>query len=338
MAELVFDVVIIDCGPNQAYDRKSLENRPLGGVESSVIRLAEGLGSMGLQVAVVKASDPELGIEALPFEPIFGQYAFYLHEKELPRMDAKHAIFLRGPKYIDHFPSASKYIWCHDLATPSISQWVPAMKEHKATVVAVSRWHKKQIEDHLTYNRITYAYNPIAEDLYLDRTKTRGKINRDLMVWASSPHKGLDEALGVFKKIHDKLPNLKLIVYNPGYLKGEIIINPGVLYYGPTPAKNVWHNLRNALCLFYPSDFKETFGLVAAEANVLGTPVIGYKSGALNEVVQDDRQLLESGDEAGVIERVVQWYTDGPPLVHGRDEFRLTNVAMQWLRIFTGKL
>lgn len=338
MAELTFDVVITDCGPNQAYDRKTIENRPLGGVESSVIRIAEGLGSLGLTVAVIKASDPELGIEVLPYEPTFGQTAFYMHEKEFPRMDTKYHIVLRGPKYVNAFPNAKKLVWCHDLATPSCADWLPVLEKYDATVVAVSRWHKRNIQEHLKYEKVTHVYNPLSEDLYLERGQQRKRINRDLMVWASSPHKGLDEALGVFKKVHEKLPSMKLLIYNPGYLKGELVINPGTLYNGPTAQKNVLYNLKNALCLFYPTEFQETFGLVAAEANAVGTPMIGYKTGALNEIVQDDRQLTEPGDEVGIVERILDWHQNGPPVVYGRDEFRTSRVIHSWLRIFAGKL
>lgn len=340
MAELTFDVIFIDCGNALPYDRKSLENKPMGGVESSVIRVAEGLGALGLTVGVIKASDPEAGIVVHEFEPIMGQYVFYMHEKELPRIATRFSVLLRGPLYLNAFNErvnglkTKKFVWLHDLAAPEMKAWIPLLKEHEATIVGVSKWHKQNIKDNLDYNLVTYAYNPLPDEVY--KSQEPRKINKNLMVWASSPHKGLDKALGIFKRIHETLPNLRLLVYNPGYIKGEVIINPGVLYYGPTAARNVWHNIRNSLCVFYPSEFKETFGLVAAEANALGVPLVGYRAGALPEIVNGDDQLLGINDENAVCTLVEKWYNESPPDTYGRIEFHTPNVVNHWLKIFAG--
>lgn len=344
MAELNFDIVILDCGKNPPYTPKTLESQALGGVEATVIRVAEALGGFPLPngktplVAVVKCSNPDEGIEVAPFEPYMGQYAYFMHEKELHRMDAKYLVCLRGPLGLGLFPKARNFVWCHDLATPDISNWLPLLKQHDATVIAVSRWHRDNIKKHLDYDRVTYVYNPVDDKLYLPPGKARPRVNRDLMVWASSPHKGLDKALGVYKRVHEALPNLRLLVYNPGYIKGHVIINPGVLYYGPTACKHVHFNIRNSLCLFYPSEFQETFGLVAAEANALGTPVIGYRTGALPEVVSNPGQLVDLNDEDSVCTTIETWYKNGPPVTHGYDAFRLSIVAGNWLRILAGKV
>lgn len=341
MAELDFDIVILDCGKNQSYTPKTLENQPLGGVEATVIRIAEALGGFPLPggrnplVAVVKCSNPDEGIEVMEFEPYMGQYAYFMHEKELHRMSSKYLVCLRGPFGLGLFPKAKNFVWCHDLATPDIANWKPVLQQYDATVIAVSRWHRDQIKKHLDYDKITFVYNPVEDKLF---KKEPRKINRDVMVWAASPHKGLDKALGIYKKIHERLPNLRLLVFNPGYIKGQIIINPGVLYYGPTACKHVHFNIRNSLCLFYPSEFQETFGLLAAESNALGVPIIGYKSGALPEIVSDAGQLVDLNDENAVCTVVEKWYNEGPPNVKAYDAFRLSNVASQWLKVLAGKI
>lgn len=338
MAEYHFDVVFIDCSASQPYDRKSLENKPLGGVESSVIRVAEGLGALGISVAVVKASDESAQIHHQEFEPIMGQFAYFMHEKELDKMAARYLVCLRGPMHLDRLGSfnkipTQKFVWCHDLASENIQYWRPSLIRNNATVVAVSEWHKNQIKQHLDYDKITAIYNPVDESLY---SYKRDKVNRDLMVWASSPHKGLDKALGTFKKIHEQLPNLRLLIYNPGYIRGDVVINPGALYYGPTTLRNVWLNIKNALCLYYATDFQETFGLVQAEANAIGCPVLGYNTGALPETINDSFQLTEPGNEAHLINRLCQWYHGEEPQIKGRNEFRLNSVLTKWLRLFGG--
>lgn len=333
MTEYTFDIVFIDCSNTRPYNRKDLENRPMGGVESSVIRVAEGLGQLGLKVAVIKASDPMIGVKPEHFEPIYGQHAFYMHENEIPKIETKFAIHLRGPRYLPSFPGAKHFIWLHDKCDDLIKGWLPHLKQYDATLVGVSRWHKHDIKNHIDYEKVTYAYNPVADHLYSNND--RSNINKNLMVWASSPHKGLDNALSTFKKVKARLPSMQLLVYNPGYVDQEPIINPGILFYGPTGSRHVWHNLKKALCLFYPSDFKETFGLVVAEANALGVPVAGYPTGAVKEIISNDQQL--SIDEDSLIERVCKWH-EHPITVPGRDDFKLQSVIPQWLRIFAGKL
>ena len=340
--KLIFDIVFLDCTGSRQYDRKTLENSPLGGSEASVIRVAEALGGFRLpngktlNVAVIKASDKSKGVQVRYFPPTIGQHAYFMHEDEIPNIETKYAVYLRGVQFLGVFPNAKNFVWCHDLADSRMIEWLPYLKEHDATLIAVSRWHKKNIQQVIDYDKISYVYNPVQDDIYLPAYNTRTDINKNLMVWAASPHKGLDEALETFKKINSKFPSLRLLVYNPGYMKGDIIINPGVLYYGPTACKNVWHQMKNALCVFYPTKFQETFGLIAAEANALGCPVLTYKEGALNEVIQDDRQTVES--EEVLLQQLEKWYTEGPPVIHGRDDFRLSKIAMKWLAVLAGRL
>lgn len=332
MTEYSFDIVFIDCSAGRPFTVKDLENKPMGGVESSTIRVAEGLGQLGLKVAVIKASDTNIGSVQPFFEPIYGQYCFYMHEDYIPKIETKFAVHLRGPRYLPAFKDAKHFVWLHDLANDMIQSWLPHLKQYDVTLVGVSRWHKKNIKNHIDYDKITYAYNPVADHLYAHK-REHEKINKNLMVWASSPHKGLDQALGTFKKIKSRLPLMQLLIYNPGYVDQEPIINPGTLFYGPTGSRHVWHNLKKALCLFYPTDFLETFGLVVAEANALGVPVAGYPVAAVKEIISSDQQL--SIDEDDLIERVCSWHAN-PISVPNRDEFKIQNVVTQWLRIFAG--
>lgn len=339
MAELTFDIVFIDCGTKLYYDSKSLENIPLGGTESSLIRVAEGLAALPLpngktpNVAIVRASDDKAGIQAPQFGEVMGQYCYFLDESYLSRIDTKYLVCMRGPKYIHLYPKAKKFIWCHDLGNEKMKAWMSFIKDNDATIIAVSKWHKNNLQKYCNYDKITYVYNPVDDKVYNDAPR---KVDPNLMVWAASPHKGLDEALGVYKQIHRKLPNMKLLIYNPGYVKGEFIANPGVLYNGPTAAQHVRHNMRKALCTFYPTQFEDTFGLVAAESNAVGTPVLGYHSGALPEIISDSNQLCKDVHE--LLLKFHAWYTNGPPKVVGREEFKASNVIQQWLRTLAGQI
>ena len=51
-------------------------------------------------------------------------------------------------------------------------------------------------------------------------------------------------------------------------------------------------------CLFYPSTFKETFGLVLAEANAVGTPVIKLAGPALEHGIHRVLPSVHSGQDS----------------------------------------
>ena len=66
----------------------------------------------------------------------------------------------------------------------------------------------------------------------------------------------------------------------------------------PVPRERLWHHMGGAAAVLCPVRWDEPFGLVAAEAQSTGTPVVGYRRGALPEVVSDGVSgvLVEPGD------------------------------------------
>ena len=60
--------------------------------------------------------------------------------------------------------------------------------------------------------------------------------------------------------------------------------------------------LGNAYALLFPIDWPEPFGLVMIEAMACGTPVIAYRQGSVDEVMEDGR----SGFVVSTLEEAVQ--------------------------------
>jgi glycosyltransferase involved in cell wall biosynthesis len=89
--------------------------------------------------------------------------------------------------------------------------------------------------------------------------------------------------------------------------------------------------MKKSLCVFYPVQYQETFGLVAAEANALGVPLVTHPKAALKEVVSSDLQFAET--DAEIVQKVVDWHKHGRPEVSGRDEFKYKDVLMDWVRL-----
>ena len=66
----------------------------------------------------------------------------------------------------------------------------------------------------------------------------------------------------------------------------------------PVPRDDLWRLMGAARAVLCPVQWDEPFGLVAAESQAAGTPVVGYRRGALGEVVREGVTgvLVEEGD------------------------------------------
>lgn len=324
-----FDIIFVDYCANKYYDRQTLEKQALGGTEATAIRIAEGLGSLGLKVAIVQSR-----VEY--FEPTMGQHCFFLHSDDMPDLSCMHYVQMRENKNPQLFPKSKHYLWLHDVANNTETKYVATLKETNTQVIGVSRWHKRNIQDYMPgYNEITYIHNPVEEHLYVGASE-QPDYKKDLMIWTASPHKGLGHALEVFKDVRKSNPKMQLIVTNPGYHQidvNKVITMPGVVLYGNMPCRPLWQLIKKCLCVFYPSDWPETFGLVAAEANALGVPLVTYRRGALKEIVSSDDQFVEVGDDAAVVRKVTKWNEEGRPRIVGKDEFKFSKVILKWVEL-----
>ncbi len=275
------------------------------------------------------------------FPPTMGQFAFFIHSNEVENTSCKHFIQIRRNYNPTLYPAAKKYIWMHDVAVADgskqdESKWLKSLIDNNITLVGVSRWHRKNIQEITKYDNVKYIYNPVPDEIFIDPIAISNGIKYDpnLLVWLSSPHKGLGKALDIFKAIREKNPKMQLVVFNPGYHQVDefkLASFPGVSYYKPTACRNMWAVVQKALCVFYPTEFDETMCLVAAEANALGTPIATYRRAALKETVSSEQQFAEN--ETDIVNMVLDWSANGRPVVIGKDEFRFSNVLLDWIKL-----
>jgi glycosyltransferase involved in cell wall biosynthesis len=115
-----------------------------------------------------------------------------------------------------------------------------------------------------------------------------------------SPEKGADDAVRIALRA-----GLAVEVYGDAYdpdfaerCRDRWRDQPSVRFCGAVGRHRLWHRLARALAVLVPSRWEEPFGLAAAEAQAAGTPVVGYRTGGLAEVVADGRTgfLVEPGD------------------------------------------
>jgi glycosyltransferase involved in cell wall biosynthesis len=104
-----------------------------------------------------------------------------------------------------------------------------------------------------------------------------------------SPEKGAIEAIEIAR-----MAGVRIGVYGDPYdaeYSREGIeprrADPGVALHGGVPRTAVWEVMARAAVVLCPARWEEPFGMVAAEAQACGTPVVGFHRGALDEVILD---------------------------------------------------
>jgi UDP-glucose:tetrahydrobiopterin glucosyltransferase len=89
-------------------------------------------------------------------------------------------------------------------------------------------------------------------------------------------------------------------------LRGRYAGEPRVTFHEPLPRAELWSRLASTRAVLCPSDWDEPFGLVAAEAQATGTPVVAFSRGGLSEVIDDAVTgfLVAPGDVAAAVAAV----------------------------------
>ncbi len=112
-----------------------------------------------------------------------------------------------------------------------------------------------------------------------------------------SPEKGTHVAIRAARAAGLR-PRVVGSVYDTGYAAREGIVSEGVL-----PRPELWDLMARCAVTLMPVDWEEPFGLVAAESQVAGAPVVAYARGGLVEVVgnRGGGCLVDPGDESAFV-------------------------------------
>ena len=278
----------------------------LGGVETVLRHLAEGVSSHGHQVMVIANQ-----LRDLPEYEVYGGVEIHrlpmnppLLQKNLPQVVAclKRYERLRSefqPDVVHHHfcgPSAYyAYYRPHPLTVTSIHDPLGmtentfsarAVKASRA-VVAVSqfvadrcRLRFPDLRTHLIYNGLLPTERPLVAHSYQSaRFLCLGRVVRD---------KGFDLAIQAFAGLSGA--SLEIIGHGPErtlLMEQAAQLGVGVGFTGPLSEDEVLDRLDACTALIMPSRCEECFGLAAFEAMSRGRPVIAARWGALPEVVLD---------------------------------------------------
>lgn len=327
-----------------AYDSRSLAQSALGGSESTLVRIATALATTHtVSVAQSNRTTTEVhdGVR-------------YINAADMAALAKQQCvdvcIIMRKIRHTqtiaNQFPKAKILVWLHDYLPLKSRIYGNAIMRADAQIITVSHthaghtaavfgngWRKAyQEKDRSKAARwpISTIYNPIADELQPDNTH----VDPNKLVFFSSPHKGLPQVLNHFKALRAVIPSLKLHIANPGYRAGtsttQDLQSAGIEVLGNLPQAAIHAHVRSALCVFYPqSVFPETFGLVYAEANAMGTPALAHDFGAAAEILSST-QLINAHNPTDILTRIQAWHAGQRPTVTLPQHLRLAHVTEQW--------
>lgn len=119
------------------------------------------------------------------------------------------------------------------------------------------------------------------------------------------PEKGIDVLIKAFANIYACHANSQLIILGNGpsrraleTIVDQLGLKSAVHFFGHISQPQTTAVMRQAWCLCVPSLWEEPFGMIAAEAQMQGIPVIASMSGGLAEIIDDGTTgfLVPPGD------------------------------------------
>lgn len=329
-------IVFVDGTAPHEYTQNTFSSPEcrLGATEASTVRIAEALAknhTVYLLQYHRKAREEGGGIHFRGITDVEG-------------IKADIVVFLRLPQGLpvirSQWPEARVFLWLHDLHGKEMTLAYPAILKARAEIICVSQFHAERIRNLLAaapeYKQeipIHAIYLPLADSL----PKPAISYDRNQLVFASTPAKGLKQVVECFIRARLEMPDLKLVIFNPGYREAHLPHIPHVVYRGRQPNDEVVRTIGNSLCLFIPQTaIPETFGMVFAESHAVGTPVLAHRFGAAVELLGDS-ELIDGYNRIDVVEHLHSWYSGKRPNVCINKELCLTSILEKWTNLFCGK-
>jgi glycosyltransferase involved in cell wall biosynthesis len=296
-------IVLADDGIE--FDGNSARERPLGGVESSVIELTRKLAERGHTVLVRNKCKATAVIDGVEWRPIADEGPEHCD------------LFIanRGDKLLALMPGARRTIfWIHNPARYLLKwRYLSKLWRLKPAIVFIGWYHAT------TYpkwapdgGRVVIPYG--IPDLFRS-APVRETPPLPRAVFTSNPLRSLDWLLDLWtSRIRPEVAAAELHIFaGPGTYgsvgeakahdmqavldKAEQCRSDGVVVRGPVPKAQLVAEFQDARAMLYRGDENETFCLAVGEAQAAGVPAVVGPHGSVVERVIDGETGMIAGDD-----------------------------------------
>lgn len=296
-------LVFVDVG-HLDYDADTPFNAPLGGSQSAAVYLAAELATLGIEVAYVNGVAAPRVARNVPFfgpDRVRGDF--------LNRFDAVISISTAvGAALRRDGVTKPLVLWCqHAHDQPAVKDLANAAEREAWTALAmVSEWQAEGYRQHLGVPRERMAIKRNAvSPAFLEREPAKPWFLTGappVLVYTSTPFRGLDVLLTAFPTIRKSVPDASLRVFSgmAVYQSAdtyEVLYElcralPGAEHVGNLPQRDLAREMSGAAALAYPSTFAETSCIAVMEAMAAGAMILTTQLGALPETAHGFGQLL----------------------------------------------
>jgi glycosyltransferase involved in cell wall biosynthesis len=257
-----------------------------------------GIESAGLAGALVRHGLPRRSMVAVDqaYEHVFGMV-------ERGEYDVVHSHGFDPPALRRAHAGRAPVI--HTIHLPPEPEAAAALRETQSAaepgiVVGVSASQASAWAPLVRFDRVIRNGVPLDRIPWSDK-QGRGLVFAGRLSAEKGPAAAIDIALLAGERI-----DLYGTAYDEDYaraLRERHEGDPRVTFHEALPRADLWRRLVSARAVLCPSDWDEPFGLVAAEAQAAGTPVVAFARGGLTEVVDHGITgfLVEPGNVAAAV-------------------------------------
>lgn len=284
------------------FDAHTLDKRPLGGIETAIIRLANALSSIGHQVTVCTPIDnPQLS------DPL------YLPYSSLPLLGPVDLLIAVRRWLTINAPIEAKVrlFWTGDAYDQIQVQGIGDKRVIKKLdgLLCVSEWHKQTLCEKSGYplDKSCLLKNGVDLSLF-NGSEPR---NRKRLIYSSTPYRGLALLPAIIERLKPKHPDMELHIFS-GYtvyqgagapplqalqelqqLQLKFAQISGCFFHGNKTQNQLAREFMKSAILCYPNTFAETSCITAMEAQAAGCAIVTSKLAALPETVADAGILID---------------------------------------------
>ena len=300
------------------FDGRTIEEKPLGGVESSVVFLVEELARRGHDVSVHNQCAEPLDWNGVKWRPI---------SDGVPE-EADLYIANRGDKLIPLCPKAKRVLfWTHNPAQ-YVLKWRYLWKLWRRRPVFgfIGTYHATTLPSWVPDSgRRVLPYG--IPDMFR-KAEPAAETPPPRAVFTSNPLRSLDWLLGIWEdRVHPEVPDAELHLFTGAATYGSVgdakaremerildrarsLEGKGVVLRGPVPKAQLIDELRSARAMLYRGDLNETFCLALGEAQALGVPCVVQRLGSTVERVIDGETGFVADTDAQFAEGAVKLLSD----------------------------